>query len=166
MQFLNNWVRFEATDETIDATVQEYKKTTKGRDYAVLIDYDINAKASTEPLNPPEEMIFINVNQYQMGQIKLGDRYRFRCCDDEKGWFQVESAPDPTWTVHDEVMNARPENLLDITEEEMSTPDNRVHIDYDMESEEIARFLMAKLHKARDEVRMYTALLEGLGWKQ
>lgn len=165
MQFLNNWVRFEARDETIDATVQEYKKTTKGRDYAVLIDYDINAKASTEPLNPPEEMLFINVNQYQMGQIKLGDRYRFRCCDEEKGWFQVESAPDPTWTVHDECMNARPENLLDMTMEEDVISDNSVNRDYDMPGEEVARFLEAKLHKARDEVRMYTSLLESMGWK-
>ena len=165
MQFLNNWVRFEATDETIDATVQEYKKTTKGRDYAVLVDYDINAKASTEPLNPPEEMLFINVNQYQMGQIKLGDRYRFRCCDEEKGWFQVESAPDPTWTVHDECMNARPENLLDITGDESVISDDSVNRDYVLPREEVARFLEAKLHKARDEVRMYTALLESMEWK-
>lgn len=165
MQFLNNWVRFEATDETIDATVQEYKKTTKGRDYAVLIDYDINAMASTEPLNPPEEMLFINVNQYQMGQIKLGDRYRFRCCDEEKGWFQVESAPDPTWAVHDGCRNARPENLLDMTMEESVISDDSVNRDYDMPGEEVARFLEAKLHKARDEVRMYTLLLESMGWK-
>ena len=168
MQFLNNWVRFESTIETIDATVKEYRKTAKGRDYAVLVDYDINAKASTEPFNPPDDMIFINVNPYQMNQIKLGNRYRFQCCDEERGWFQIEQAPDPTETDYDGVATAHHEDLLDITreEEEQVIPDNRISIDYDMSDEEIARFLQAKLHKAKDEVRMYTAILEGMGWIQ